>query len=43
MLPVVEFLLQLDLYVEAVLDACSGMQCLGAMLGVRCFASLPDA
>ena len=35
-LPVVDYLPQLDLSVQAVLDACSGMQCLAAMLGVRC-------
>lgn len=36
MLPVVDFLPRLDLSVQAVFDACSWMQCLAAMLGVRC-------
>ena len=35
-LPIVHCLPQLDLPVQAVLDACCGMQCLAAMLGVRC-------
>ena len=35
MLPVVDYLPQLDLSVEALFAACSGMQCFGAMLGVR--------